>query len=302
MIAFTRVLLVAFMALAPMDNAQGQRMKIRRRLKDERPRRKESSKKKKTFSPTTTPSSSAFPSDAPSLLPTTMPSFSAIPSNAPSETPTNMPSVSAAPSFQPSISQVPSAVPSPAPSTSRFPSTEPSTSAIPSGAPSVMPSAHPSVSSAPSLFACNTYEDDAPGYVMSDGSLLMPGYYATCVYEPNKGEYKSKCIPAGEELRDGDTFQKYAVHDCGCCWAGVFPPVPEKEDFCVNLGVNATSTPLSCLENVTNVCDTEIGDDVKVEYCVYDTQKEENKTKCKDPFDFESKDGKYEFQNCGACT
>ena len=132
----------------------------------------------------------------------------------------------------------------------------------------------------------------------------VPGYYAACIYDTDKGKYSSKCLREGE-VRDGDDINKGdVVADCGCC--GVGEPFPahkgEDEDFCANLNPGTTSAPKDCLLDFDYVCDTDIGDEVKVEFCIFDNEKEEKKTKCGDPFEFDDKDGRNSFESCGACV
>ena len=74
------------------------------------------------------------------------------------------------------------------------------------------------------------------------------------------------------------------------------------QDFCANLNPGTTSAPKDCLLDFDYVCDTDIGDEVKVEFCIFDNEKEEKKTKCGDPFEFDDKDGRNSFESCGACV
>ena len=270
--------------------------------------------------PSTSPSSSSKPSLTPSQAPSTKPSMS--PSTAPSAFPSMEPSVSqqpsvepsTSPSVQPSLSSVPSDEPSVEPSTSpsssskpsltpsQAPSTKPSMS--PSTAPSAFPSTEPSVSQQPSIFACNAHEENVCGYVMDTVNSTVPGYYAACIYDTDKGKYSSKCLRDGE-VRDGDDINNKGdvVADCGCCGVGEPFPVHNDEDakFCANLNPSTTSAPKDCLLDLEYVCNTDIDDEVRVQYCVYDNEKKEFKTKCGNPFNFDSRDGKYVFESCGAC-
>ena len=193
------------------------------------------------------------------------------------------------------------------------PSVEPTSA--PSESPSELPSDHPSelLSNKPSA-PPTEHPSDLPtqqlddcvgaqlcGYVLADDGTIKEGRSAVCIRTNEaKGLYKSKCL-ANDELLDqipgsGFTSLGLPIVSCGCCDEATLPPGStienaDKKNYCIN------DNP--CPAEEGNICETEIGDKVRVNICKVDKNGNLQDV-CQKPWWQPQGDGKSVY-GCGLC-